>query len=110
MNKHLRNEIIDSFIDNICINVLLNLDINPGDDVRLEAIYELSHLDTDERLNVLTDIGEDIVIDDVANGNGEYWRQTYGIYNLENELDGDEFTIAMNYIAKQVNLPTSEWW
>lgn len=108
MTNTLKNDIINSFVTNILMQMLfdddadmyLNGDIFEDvtkwfDDCGYNKIER-----SDKVENAL--FYEDEIYDNVINGCGEYWRDEYGIFDLNDHLEGDEIEKAMAIIREKL--------
>lgn len=108
MTNNLRSDIIACFEDSILSQIIMDNDYEEYDngdflDTVKTAFADLEYTPVEIK-DILNNIDDDEIIDDVIYGNGEYWRQEYGIYSLEDELSGDEFLIAMNNVYKKLGV------
>lgn len=107
---NMRKEIIDSIMWGIGVNVMGDLDIeSEWHKSRFKSYLTFlkaycknpeNKAKVEEYLN--NEVYHDELWDDVVNGCGEYWRQEFGIYNLEHEMEGDEVEEAFKEFCKTI--------
>ena len=82
MNKSIRNEIVESMVNGILIVLVTEHTEHDAIDIGLEADVLVPVLKAEANIEdwaEAIDEAWDEAYDDVTCGNGEYWRQEYGL-------------------------------
>lgn len=114
MTKRLRNDVLDSFTDNLLWTIIYTNDYEDyeanGDTLTdellntVKAAFADLNYGNNEIEDILANVAEDDVIGEVCCGCGEFWYDEYGIKYLKPYLYGDEFEIAMKNVRKLLGI------